>query len=276
MRELDNALERAVILERGTDPDARRFPARPDRRIRRRRTPATTCARRFATTSAITFSASCANAATTSARPPAGWGWGCRRFTGSSRSSAFAKRDSARFGCGRTPDVHLTDDSDTIDVFEHPIVRAKSDHAGPQNQKTSPQSLRRTGNRTHRTTGTYFLSLELENVRCFSEKQVLDLSDGKGRPARWTILLGENGTGKTTILQLLAAFEVIPISGERDGCDVSTRADFLLLRHFTTCVFAAAGSLPLSLKCVNSSMELELEQRQSEYVAKCNVHDCTS
>ncbi len=62
-------------------------------------------------------------------------------------------------------------------------------------------------NQTHPTTGSYFLSLELENVRCFSEKQVLDLSDGQGRPARWTILLGENGTGKTTVLQLLAAFE---------------------------------------------------------------------
>jgi hypothetical protein len=58
-------------------------------------------------------------------------------------------------------------------------------------------------------TGSYFLSLELENVRCFSERQRLDLSDGNGRPARWTILLGENGTGKTTILQLLAAVEPI-------------------------------------------------------------------
>jgi hypothetical protein len=61
---------------------------------------------------------------------------------------------------------------------------------------------------THPTTGSYFLSLELENVRCFSEKQVLDLSDGQGRPARWTILLGENGTGKTTALQLLEIFDL--------------------------------------------------------------------
>src|SRR5579863_5006609 len=60
---------------------------------------------------------------------------------------------------------------------------------------------------THPTIGSYFLSLELENVRCFSDKQTLDLTDGHGRPARWTILLGENGTGKTTILQLLAAFD---------------------------------------------------------------------
>ncbi len=61
--------------------------------------------------------------------------------------------------------------------------------------------------RTQPTTGSYFLSLELENLRCFLTKQVLELSTGEGRPARWTILLGENGTGKTTILQLLAAFE---------------------------------------------------------------------
>ena len=46
-------------------------------------------------------------------------------------------------------------------------------------------------------TGTYFLSIELENVRSFSEKQRLDLSDGDGRPRQWTILAGEeNGTGK--------------------------------------------------------------------------------
>jgi len=41
----------------------------------------------------------------------------------------------------------------------------------------------------------YFLSLTLENVRCFGERQELDLSAGKGRPARWTIILGNNGTG---------------------------------------------------------------------------------
>ena len=37
---------------------------------------------------------------------------------------------------------------------------------------------------------------------------MLDLSDGQGRPARWTILLGENGTGKTTALQLLEIFDL--------------------------------------------------------------------
>ncbi len=73
--------------------------------------------------------------------------------------------------------------------------------------------------RKHLARGSYFLSLELENVRCFSERRMLDLADGNGRPARWTILLGENGTGKTTILQLLVALES-PII-EQEGLSTS-------------------------------------------------------
>jgi energy-coupling factor transporter ATP-binding protein EcfA2 len=52
---------------------------------------------------------------------------------------------------------------------------------------------------------SYFLSLTLENVRCFGVKQSLDLSDGRGRPAQWTVILGDNGVGKTTVLQVLSA-----------------------------------------------------------------------
>lgn len=53
----------------------------------------------------------------------------------------------------------------------------------------------------------YFLGLELENVRCFGEKAKLDLSDGKGNWQRWTVILGDNGTGKTTLLQSISLFE---------------------------------------------------------------------
>ncbi|MGH6895696.1 MAG: AAA family ATPase [Geminicoccaceae bacterium] len=52
--------------------------------------------------------------------------------------------------------------------------------------------------------GTYFLSLTVENVRCFGPAQTLDLSDGHGRHAPWTVILGENGLGKTTLLSCLA------------------------------------------------------------------------
>lgn len=49
----------------------------------------------------------------------------------------------------------------------------------------------------------YFMDLVVENVKCFKNRQTMDLSDGKGRPAKWTIILGENGTGKTTLLRCL-------------------------------------------------------------------------
>ena len=50
----------------------------------------------------------------------------------------------------------------------------------------------------------YFSALELENVRCFGESQFLFLTDSKGNPVQWTLILGDNGVGKTTLLQCLA------------------------------------------------------------------------
>ena len=50
----------------------------------------------------------------------------------------------------------------------------------------------------------YFTKLVLENIRSFSERQELTLIDTDGRPARWTLLVGDNGVGKTTLLQCLA------------------------------------------------------------------------
>ena len=50
----------------------------------------------------------------------------------------------------------------------------------------------------------YFTNLSIENVRAFGEKQELQLADEEGRPARWTLIVGDNGAGKTTLLQCLA------------------------------------------------------------------------
>jgi recombinational DNA repair ATPase RecF len=58
--------------------------------------------------------------------------------------------------------------------------------------------------------GAYFLSLTVENVRCFGPAQTLDLSDGHGRHAPWTVIVGENNLGKTTLLTCLA---VVPRTG---------------------------------------------------------------
>lgn len=62
----------------------------------------------------------------------------------------------------------------------------------------------------------YFLSVTVENIRCFGPAQTLDLSDGHGRPARWTVILGDNGTGKTTLLQALEGVEPREVRALRD------------------------------------------------------------
>ena len=56
----------------------------------------------------------------------------------------------------------------------------------------------------------YFISLTVENVRCFTETQELRLVDSNGCPARWTLLLGDNGVGKSTLLQCLAWMRPTP------------------------------------------------------------------
>ncbi len=50
----------------------------------------------------------------------------------------------------------------------------------------------------------YLTRVTVKNTRCFEHVE-LDLSDGQGGTAMWTVLLGENGRGKTTMLQAIAA-----------------------------------------------------------------------
>jgi len=56
----------------------------------------------------------------------------------------------------------------------------------------------------HTPSPVYYASLTVDNVKCFKGKQTIDLSDGNGKPALWTVILGNNNTGKTTLLRCLA------------------------------------------------------------------------
>jgi energy-coupling factor transporter ATP-binding protein EcfA2 len=56
-------------------------------------------------------------------------------------------------------------------------------------------------------TPVYVTSLRLKNVRCFGpDEQTLQLADASGRPCQWTVIVGDNGTGKTTLLECLLGF----------------------------------------------------------------------
>ncbi|AWN42516.1 AAA family ATPase [Methylobacterium durans] len=56
----------------------------------------------------------------------------------------------------------------------------------------------------------HFRELKLRNVRAFAAEQRLDLTGLDGQPSRWTLILGENGVGKTTIMQSLARMRPVP------------------------------------------------------------------
>jgi energy-coupling factor transporter ATP-binding protein EcfA2 len=81
--------------------------------------------------------------------------------------------------------------------------------------KTS--NRRRTADQSGPAAPLYFLSLALENVLCFREQQTLDLSDGRGNPAQWTVILGSNGVGKTTLLRCIAGMEIKLLNGGGGG-----------------------------------------------------------
>jgi predicted ATP-binding protein involved in virulence len=65
--------------------------------------------------------------------------------------------------------------------------------------------------------GHYFIDFSIENVRCYGKKQTLKLADEKGNPYHWTIILGDNGVGKTSLLKGLVSLAPSPknIYGEK-------------------------------------------------------------
>ena len=83
----------------------------------------------------------------------------------------------------------------------------------------------------------FFSQLAVENVRAFAQRQVVCLVDAHSHPAPWTLILGENGVGKTTLLQALARMRPVPgfkrrkPVGSSDDAGVPDRAEPELSRH---------------------------------------------
>jgi energy-coupling factor transporter ATP-binding protein EcfA2 len=103
-------------------------------------------------------------------------------------------------------------------------------------------------NEAHRRFGAvYFTALSVADVRCFGPPQRLSLVD-RDRAAKWTVILGENGVGKTTLLQ--CAWAMAPYVAEvRPGALAGANP-----RGYP----AASSSLPLR-RAVTSNMSIRAD-----------------
>ena len=91
-------------------------------------------------------------------------------------------------------------------------------------------------------------TVSLENVRAFGSPQTLVLVDDAGKIARWTLILGENGVGKTTLMQALAAMRPVPelvsIQEKTDdaGAPTIVRAELSILENEEIAGFLRKGA----------------------------------
>ncbi len=86
------------------------------------------------------------------------------------------------------------------------------------------------------TSPSYFTFLTVANFRCFGDSQTLNLADAKGRPARWTVIVGENGVGKTSLLQCLAGLapEYVADPHTAIAKDSSSKIEYVLTPKLAT------------------------------------------
>ncbi|WP_138994558.1 AAA family ATPase [Larkinella sp. C7] len=53
----------------------------------------------------------------------------------------------------------------------------------------------------------YFKALHLDNVKCFKNTYTINFTDKDKNPNQWSVIIGNNNTGKTTLLKLVAGLQ---------------------------------------------------------------------
>lgn len=57
-------------------------------------------------------------------------------------------------------------------------------------------------------TNLCFFSLRIRNVKALGGEYFFDFADSAGRPAKWIVVIGDNNTGKTTLLRCIASMQL--------------------------------------------------------------------
>lgn len=79
----------------------------------------------------------------------------------------------------------------------------------------------------------YVKSIAVENVKCFKGKHFLNLSHSE-KPADWTVILGNNGTGKTTLLQCIALLDPLQLKKDTSFASVDKQGNAFDIARFET------------------------------------------
>ena len=88
---------------------------------------------------------------------------------------------------------------------------------------------------------SYYHSIELGNINCFKDDQTLNLSDDKGNYSKWTIILGDNGTGKTTLLKILDRMQPEDISIDLKPYNINTAGKSFLPKYYFSGISSEYG-----------------------------------
>lgn len=103
----------------------------------------------------------------------------------------------------------------------------------------------------------YFYYLGILGVNCFKDYQFLHLCDKKGDFYPWTIILGDNGTGKTTLLRILDRMQPSSLAKTNEGY-------FPLLWSYNKFLHEKLVEIKLNLKKSEDNKFFKFEKNEND------------